>query len=63
MKNVGDLQNFYHGNSYLLKNASLIFKKNGTLETKLRSSSDANTWVAENGTWAMPKEGGAPNIK
>lgn len=63
LKNVGDLQNFYHGKSFLLKNASLIFDDNGTLETKIRSSKNANTWISEKGTWSMPKEGEVLSLK
>ena len=63
LKNVGDLQNFHHQKSYLLKNATLVFNDNGTLETKMRSSKAEKTWISENGTWSMPREGKVLSLK
>lgn len=63
LKNVGDLQRHYRNQSYVLKNACLIFEENGILQTKLISSTNANTWITEQASWSMPKTGEVLTIK
>jgi len=53
LKNVGDLQMFYINRPFLLKNATMTFNSNGTLQTKMQSSSNAKTWIAEEATWSV----------
>ncbi|MFT5647379.1 MAG: hypothetical protein ACI976_002069, partial [Aureispira sp.] len=47
LKNVGDLQMFYTERPFLLKNATMLFSSNGTLQTKMQSSSNSKTWIVE----------------
>ncbi|WMX13914.1 MULTISPECIES: hypothetical protein [unclassified Aureispira] len=53
LKNVGDLQMFYQNRPFLLKNASMTFNSNGTLQTKMQSSSNSTTWIVEEATWSV----------
>ncbi|CAA6807929.1 MAG: Unknown protein [uncultured Aureispira sp.] len=53
LKNVGDLQMFYINRPFLLKNATMTFQSNGTLQTKMQSSSNSKTWIAEEATWSV----------
>lgn len=53
LKNVGDLQMFYQNRPFLLKNATMIFNSNGTLQTKTLSSSNSKTWIVEEATWSV----------
>jgi hypothetical protein len=53
LKNVGDLQMFYQNRPFLLKNATMLFNSNGTLQTKMLSSSNSKTWIVEEATWSV----------
>ncbi|MBL4650498.1 MAG: hypothetical protein JKY03_12270 [Aureispira sp.] len=53
LKNVGDLQMFYIDRPFLLKNATMLFNSNGTLQTKMQSSSNSKTWIVEEATWSV----------
>jgi len=53
LKNVGDLQMFYQDRPFLLKNATMLFNSNGTLQTKMLSSSNSKTWIVEEATWSV----------
>lgn len=53
LKNVGDLQAFYRNSPFLLKNATMIFSKNGVLETRMLSNRDKKLWIVENATWSV----------
>lgn len=53
LKNVGDLQMFYQDRPFLLKNATMMFNSNGTLQTKMLSSSNSKTWIVEEATWSV----------
>lgn len=53
LKNVGDLQASYKNKPFLLKNATMLFNKNGTLETRMLSSRDKKTWITNTGTWSV----------
>jgi hypothetical protein len=63
LKNVGELQSHYRNQPYVLKNACLIFDDNGVLQTKLKSSTNTNTWITEQASWSMPKSGKVLTIK
>ena len=63
LKNVGDLQIHYRERPFVLKNAQLTFDSNGNLQTKLNSSKNADTWITEQASWSMPREGQALSIK
>lgn len=53
LKNVGDLQMFYQDRPFSLKNASMLFNSNGTLQTRMQSSSNSKTWIVEEATWSV----------
>lgn len=53
LKNVADLQPAYKNRPFLLKNATMIFYKNGTLETRMLSNQDKKTWITETATWTV----------
>jgi len=53
LKNVGDLQIFYQNRPFLLKDANMVFNSDGTLQTKIQSSSNSNTWIVEEATWSV----------
>lgn len=53
LKNIGDLQAFYKNSSFLLKNATMVFSKNGVLETRMLSNRDKKTWIIESATWSV----------
>jgi hypothetical protein len=59
LKNVGELQMFYQDRPFLLKNATMLFNSNGTLQTKMQSSSNSKTLIVEEATWAVTQS----NIK
>lgn len=63
LKNEGDLQVYYTDKPFVLKNASMEFFDNGTIETTLLSSRDKKTLLVQTGTWDMPIEGGTLTIK
>ena len=50
LKNVGDLQMFYQDRPFLLKNATMLFNSNGTLQTQMQSSSNSKTLIVEEAT-------------
>lgn len=53
LKNVGDLQIFYQDRPFLLKNAKMTFRSNGTLETQMQSNNNSKTWIVEEATWSV----------
>ena len=53
LKNVGDLQIFYQEQPFSLKNATMLFNSNGTLETRMQSNSNSKTWIVEEATWSV----------
>mgnify|MGYP000067766256 CR=1 FL=1 len=53
LKNVGDLQMFYQDRPFSLKNATMLFNSNGTLQTRMQSSSNSKTWIVEEATWSV----------
>lgn len=53
LKNVGDLQTHYKKRPFLLKNATLKFNSNGTLESRMLSNRDKKTWITETATWTV----------
>ena len=64
LTNMGELQQFYPSKEidFILKDAQLSFSSDGTLESKLLSK-DKKTWITEEGTWSMPKEGGVIRLE
>jgi|VirMetMinimDraft_7_1064189.scaffolds.fasta_scaffold114416_1 hypothetical protein len=53
LKNVGELQMLYQDRPFLLKNATMLFNSNGTLQTKMQSSSNSKTMIVEEATWSV----------
>jgi hypothetical protein len=53
LKNVGDLQIFYQDKPFFLKNATMLFNSNGTLQTRMQSSENTKTWIVEEATWSV----------
>lgn len=63
LKNAGELQRYLKGDrDYLLKNASITFKDDGTVDTQIMLS-DNQKWFNQTGTWEMPKEGKLLTLK
>lgn len=67
LKNAGELQRYLPPETkvkrtFLLKNATISFKSNGTVNTKLMKL-DKKNWIEQTGTWEMPERGGAVSIK
>jgi hypothetical protein len=63
LKNVGELQAFFRNKPFMLKNATMRFDNNGTIETQMLSSRDKKTWITQTGTWSMPRTGDYLTIK
>ena len=63
LKNAGELQRYFRDEKeFVLKNATMVFNNNGTMETRLLKS-DKKSWIRQSGEWDMPKEGGLIWIK
>jgi len=63
LKNAGDLQRYFRGQKdFVLKDATMIFKDNGSLTTRLQSS-DKKSWIVNEGKWKMPEEAGYITIE
>lgn len=53
LKNIGDLQVAYRNKPFMLKNATMIFEDDGSLETRMLSARDGKTWITESATWEV----------
>lgn len=57
LKNAGELQRYLKGKrNYLLKNAAMVFKDDGTVETQLMLTSNQE-WSKQMGTWEVAEDG------
>jgi hypothetical protein len=57
LKNAGELQRYLKGKrNYLLKNAAMIFKEDGIVETQLMLTSNQE-WSKQTGTWEVAEDG------
>lgn len=63
LKNTGDLQVAYKKRPFKLKDATMAFHSNGTIETRLLSTFDDQTWITQSGIWDMPINGKIVAIK
>lgn len=63
LKNTGDLEMHYKERPFLLKDATMKFNDDGSIETRMLSSRDKKTWITQTGTWTMPVNGELLSIK
>ena len=63
LKNTGDLQIAYTERPFKLKDATMVFNADGTIETRLLSTRNSNTWLTQSGVWEMPINGEIITVK